>query len=261
MFDLPKKPQGVGAVIDTAFRLYKAGFRKWIWLTMALALLQLAGFLMLTLALGIRPGLPPMALRPGPSGFIAVNSLLQFITRELVYAAIVYRLAAIMQDRETGFRDTAARALRSLFPLILCTLMTGLAVLGGLIALIVPGVILLFGLWFGPLLVVLERKGPYAALRESYRLVSGNRGGVVYAMMLGVVIWVVVQSGTFYFAAISMTLAHVTPVAIGWITGALQILDQVFLAPVLAAITVVKYFDLKVRKSGADLKERMLALA
>ena len=64
--------------------------------------------------------------------------------------------------------------MRRLLPVILASLLYGLAVLGGSLLVIIPGIIVWLSLAFYALCITLEGDGIIESLRHSHRLVWGN---------------------------------------------------------------------------------------
>ena len=100
-----------------------------------------------------------------------------------------------------------------------------------------------------------ERVGPIAAMRRSARLVSRRFWNVLGAALLG---YLVEQ---LFVSAIGLLPTFVTffvgTEGIAWVLpAAVGIITQLITLPVVAAITVLIYLDLRVRTEGLDLELR-----
>lgn len=87
----------------------------------------------------------------------------------VTYPAFTYLQArAIHGDRPTVM-ESFRKGLPRLLPLILMSLLAGLLIVLGLIALIIPGLILIRGFMLAPYYVVDKGMGPVEALKQSYK--------------------------------------------------------------------------------------------
>lgn len=100
-------------------------------------------------------------------------------TGAITYAAV---------QTESGAQLTAGKALAAgfarLVPVLGTALLTGLAILGGFIMLIIPGVIAAIRLSAAPAVTVVERLGPVAALKRSWELTKPYGGQIFGAYFL-----------------------------------------------------------------------------
>jgi hypothetical protein len=120
----------------------------------------------------------------------------------------------------------------------------------GFFIFLVPGIFLYIRLLVAPVALVVEGAGPVSALVRSWRLTGGNWWRMCGVEVLkGVVAW-------FGYALIetpTVLLGFLTGRA-GWLfVGVGGSLLQVFVFPFLVAVTVVAYFDLRIRKEAFDL--------
>ncbi len=115
---------------------------------------------------------------------------------------------------------------RYLVPGILASLLVALGVSLGLLLLIVPGVILSLGWMFTQLLIVDKDLGPLEAIKESWRITQGEKGGLF--------LWALVSLGV---------------ILVGFLACGIGIFVA---APVVGLGTTLIYQDLE-RRSGAEL--------
>lgn len=87
-------------------------------------------------------------------------------------------------------------------------ILTGIAVTLGLIAFIVPGIVIALGLMFVPYLVVERGLGPVEFIKESWRITKGNKGQLALLMLalLGIVILGLLALGVGVFVALPIAL-------------------------------------------------------
>jgi hypothetical protein len=128
------------------------------------------------------------------------------------FAAMIHY---IIGDEQSTVRQAFDAAGQDVFPLIITGILTGLAVFGGIILLIIPGI--LFAFWFsqGYFIVIAEKISGPAALKLSKSYVKGN-------------IWEIFKKG-FYLGIISIGLGILVGIVFG-------ILDGIFHAQFLANV-------------------------
>ncbi|MEE2830611.1 MAG: hypothetical protein VX498_15595 [Myxococcota bacterium] len=96
-------------------------------------------------------------------------------------------LRLVRGEQDVAFGDLFA-GFKKFVPLFLTGLLMGIAVLGGLVLCIVPGVILMLGLWPAFLLVMEDDLSPMDALKEAWDLTRGYKGQIfLYAIVAGVI--------------------------------------------------------------------------
>jgi hypothetical protein len=115
---------------------------------------------------------------------------------------------------------------RYLVPGIIASLLVALGVSLGFLLLVVPGVILSLGWMFTQLLLVDKNLGPVDAIKESWRITQGEKGGLF--------LWALVVLG--------VLLVGVMACGIGLFVA----------APVVGLGTTLIYLDLE-RRSGSEL--------
>jgi len=115
---------------------------------------------------------------------------------------------------------------RWLVPGIIASLLVGAGVGLGMLLLIVPGVILALGWMFAQLLIVDKDMGPIEAMKTSWRMTQGEKGGLF--------LWALVAFGL---------------IIVGFLACGLGVFVA---APVVGLGTTLIYLDLD-RRSGAEL--------
>jgi hypothetical protein len=104
-----------------------------------------------------------------------VNLVISVIAGALLTGALVHAVTEAATGGEMeGPAELLDGAKRYIAPLIVVSILTGLAVLGGLILLIIPGII--FAIWFSlaPAVVVNEDLTGTTAMKRSKQIVQGN---------------------------------------------------------------------------------------
>jgi hypothetical protein len=97
---------------------------------------------------------------------------------QLVTASITYGVFQQMRGRDVSIADCLGRGLSSLLPVVALVCVQGLGILLGLVACIVPGILLYLRWNVSVPVAVEERPGLFDALRRSTFLTEGHRGTI-----------------------------------------------------------------------------------
>jgi hypothetical protein len=266
----PARPLAVAEVLDLAVRIFKASVIRCIpYGICAVTFEQLPNIYDLGSG-AVRQ--PFGGGRPIWLALFLVGTLLALVA----WAALLLRQRAIIERTPTSFRSELGAVLRRLPIFALATLLFFI-VAGGPIAvlLLAPAQyqtwlripLLVLGAYLAILLscvwpaVLVAGQGPAEALRQSGRLVWGNwwRVAVIYgvgaaavlvlAILVGILIALVVPE---LVADIPVMMAVFTVLANGMVA---------VVAPFVGALLWAVFGDLRVRKEGIDLEQRIAGLA
>jgi hypothetical protein len=267
----PARPLSVGEVLDLVFQIFKATLVKALpYGICAVVAQQLPNVYALASGVTVRQALS--AGQPIGIALFAVGVLLALVA----WSALLLQQRAIIEQRPTSIKSELGEALRRLPSFFVATLLF-LAVVGSGVAVImvvppqyragvrIPAEIL--SVYLAVLLsctwpaVLFAGHGPLGAMRQSARLVWGNwwRIAVVYVVGAAVVIVVSVLLGAL-IAAIVSSLGAGIPVMTSVFTEVANVLGAVT-APFAGALLLGTFADLRVRKEGTDLKQRIVDLA
>ena len=123
----------------------------------------------------------------------------------LMHAAVT----SISSGRKPSLNDSLWQSARVFFPLLLLSLLLGVAIVLGILLLIIPGLVLIVMFWVAVPALVVERRGILESFGRSRELTAGHRWkvlwvflsevlvSIVLAALLGIVfyIWTWVTSG------------------------------------------------------------------
>lgn len=282
MFTMPTAPRTIGGVLDDTFQLFRQSF----W---ALWPLSVLGFVVTVAAVGfaswrmladISRGDPQTVLAAFTSlGFLA-SVVLAVLVSIWFYSAQLLRAHAIAQGESLSFGAALGRglsitpamvlasivyllmiAVSSMLPFVAGALMPGFwAKLVAALILCVPFLFLSVTYYFFFVAIAVDDAGPFAGLGRSRQLVRGNWWRATAVITVGFIILFVV-----YFAAglIAELLAlPVRDVIANAIVGMILngLLTSV-VAPMLPVLSIAIYYDLKLRRFGGDLAQRVDSLA
>jgi hypothetical protein len=267
----PARPLSVGEVLDLVFQIFKATLVKGLpYGICAVVAQQLPNVYALASGVTVRQALS--AGQPIGVALFAVGVLLALVA----WSALLLQQRALIEQRPTSIKSELGEALRRLPSFFVATLLF-LVMVGSGVAVImtVPpqyrtGVrfpVEILSLYLAVLLsctwpaVLFAGQGPLGALRQSVRLVWRNwwRVAVVYVVGAAVVIVVSVLLGAL-IAGIVSSLGAGIPVMTSVFTEVANVLGAVT-APFAGALLLATFADLRVRKEGTDLKQRIAGLA
>jgi hypothetical protein len=163
-----------------------------------------------------------------------------FVVFPLTNAAVIHAVARLYLGQPVTAVEAIRLAFGRLLPLIGTTILFGLAVMGGMILLIIPGI--LFAIWFGLYqhVVVLESIAGQKALGRSKKLVSPHW---TTFLALGLIVWVITVAAQFGSALIPQP--HLQQVVFVLATAVVTIVGT--------AAWVVYYFSCRCAVENFDL--------
>jgi hypothetical protein len=267
----PARPLSVGEVLDLVFQVFKATLVKGLpYGICAVVAQQLPNVYALGSGVTVREALS--AGQPIGVALFAVGVLLALVA----WSALLLQQRAIIEQRPTSIKSELGEALRRLPSFFVATLLFLIVVGSGVAVMMVmppqyrTGVripVEILTVYLAVLLsctwpaVLFAGQGPLGALRQSARLVWGNwwRIAVVYVVGAAVVIVASVLLGAL-IAAIVSSLGAGIPVMTSVFTEVANVLGAVT-APFAGALLLGTFADLRVRKEGTDLKQRIAGLA
>ena len=276
----PQRQLSVGEVLDLTFRIYRATFVKCLsFATCGVIAGQLASIYALVKGRSLAQtqgwaGMAGMIAAMQDRAFDALY-IVGLVLTLIFYAAVLFRQRAMITDGAVG--GELAAALRRTPALVGLLILIGLACLASFVpALVTSGtlrvllivaalLVLCYGLVAiscATTVLLVEATGPAASLARSWQLTSGSfwRLSLIYTVALIILfaleIVIATVAGFLAGALAHGDLAMVTAFAevIGIVLGAL-------VTPFYGALALAILADLKVRKEGADLAQRISATA
>lgn len=253
MFEPANEPQSIGGVLDTGFKLFRAGFKQIVPIAYLGSIISaLWGWYFQTAML--------RRLEAGdPSGFgfqfsDLIGMLIVMVLVAAFFAATLIRASNVYRGEPGSLGAALTGGIRRAPSVFVASLLYFVVMLIGLVLLIIPGVWLSISLAMCFYAAAADGRGPIDSLNYSYELVKGNwwRTAAVFGVIM-------IIAMVFYFA-----LGFISAMVI--LSGdpsSLQqpsiLLDVIIFPIVTAAITAlmyclayVVYEDLKLRREGGD---------
>ena len=235
-------PFRVGEALNRAYKVFVAGFGKFVVLTAV----PLAPVLVIEL---IATGLPPNA----QAGLKGLASIVQFVLGALATGTCLFGAYQIMRDRPFSISKSFSAASGRIASVLVTSLLVGLLAGLATLALIVPGVMLMC-MWYVALpAVIVERLKARASMRRSRALTSGYRWPIFGLLLLaGILAAVALGVAGALFALVVALTGHGGSLAT--VAVVLTFLGTVVGQAFGAVLSAVVYHDLRVAKEGVDIE-------
>jgi Protein of unknown function (DUF2510) len=227
--DVRLTPRDASALIGATFRLY--GRFPYLFPILAAGVIIPFDVIVLATTGTYQATHAPVAAQ------IAVTLIGWVLISPLISALHVHAVSDVRQSEEPRIGPVARRGLGALPVVAAATVMSGLGIGLGLLALIVPGILLFFRWAVVAQAAAIDRAGWGEALRSSRRLTAGQYGHIFAVILLAVIITGVVGAPV----GLALGDSHV-PLAV-----AVQIVVHVFTASFSALAWALLYFDLVAR--------------
>lgn len=238
-------PKTLGEILSAAFNIYKANASKLI-LIVAIVVVPLSfisAFSSGVVFAGTKHTILGREITDRSFGLFVAGALVALviivITSAVLQAAILRAAAQATIGDPVDPEESYRFGFKRLGSVILVSVLVGLAVVGGFILLVIPGII--FYVFFSvsvPVLIVENRRGR-AAMSRSWNLVKGH-GWHAFGVLLVAGIIVGLISGVLSSIGGSAWVVR-------WIFTAIA---QVLTAPFSALVSVLLYLDLRARSES-----------
>jgi hypothetical protein len=174
----------------------------------------------------------------------------------LAQAAITYGTLQYLRGRSIGTGDFLARGLAQAAIAIRVALLSGVCIGLGLLALVIPGLVLYVIWWVAIPVAVIERPGTMASLRRSAALTKGYRWQLVGLFLGFLLIAVVIVVATVLIGVV------ISELVAGYGPGPVERIRTLFIWFAIAAVVAIQatlvavtYYHLRVAKEGVDIDD------
>jgi hypothetical protein len=241
-------PRGIGQLLRTAFQLYQRHWRT----LMAIAAVVVVPLTLLQYGIGHwfrshGQQLHNPAAASTSFWAVASASLLAALVGLLLYqvltGAITRTIATEVTGQDLGLEESYRFGLARLAPILIVSILVGLATLLGLIVFVIPGIYLGVRLAVSIQALVVEDKRGSQAMGRSWELVGGHWWHAALTLLVAGLITGVVNA------------VITTPFGAGawFLQGIAAAVATIVTLPYGALVGVLLYLDLRARKERLDL--------
>ncbi len=262
MYAKPSEPHTIGGVLDDSIRLYRASFKYALPLAFIAEIPMAAQRIYLqSLMKGMTPNNAQAMLAIFKDPVVWLSYILAVCVLLVFYTALLANVDAVARAVPMSLGRALIQGLR-LFPRMVGSFIAMfIAIMIGSLLLVVPGIYLYGALYLAAAAIVADDEGMFASLATSMRLTWGNwwRSVVTYSVIVIIVFIVVavlaaIVSGAFVgIYGLRSSQSVIANEAVEFVVG----VGAMSLTP-SAMLSI--YYDLKLRREGSDLAERVQAL-
>lgn len=263
------RPMTLGEVLDRTFTLYKKHF----WLFVGIMCMPMLLLLVAQVGLAGVQFLAHTASRPSAAAVgLAFSALAATMIILIIYlvmigvaqAATIFAVSDLYLGRTPTIREAFGKVRGKVLRAIGVMFLAGLIIVAGLIALIIPGIILMCRTGIAVPAAMLEDKYAGEAVSRSMDLTKG------YAMQMFLIfllIWVltIVAMMVFQYPFIILTgmqaaRHHAVPFAYLMLQYLASFISSVLVGPIATIAFSLMYYNLRVRKEAFDLQHLIASL-
>ncbi|UCC95791.1 MAG: hypothetical protein JSW40_03340 [Candidatus Omnitrophota bacterium] len=268
MNELRLRPMEIGDILDSAFRLYKNNFAKFIHIMAPIYILGfIAGVIyqqaIATLGLPGRGAALNIGFGVVGVGFSALFGLISWILKFVAVGALVHSVSASYLGEDIRYNEAYKRVWRQFWPLVGVGFLAGLMIFIGKVMLIIPGIVLAVFLSLVAHVMVLEKEGVGGSIGRSFELVAYSFWKTFLVCLVAYVI-ILVVSGAAYLPffiwgmirSFSIGSMHQFqyPLGIQILQIAITNFIELLTAPFWMVALTLLYYDIRIRKEGFDLE-------
>ncbi|MGH8149601.1 MAG: hypothetical protein ACRETB_06455 [Steroidobacteraceae bacterium] len=263
MYVQPSSPQSIGGVIDDGIRLFRSSFSR-CWLLAIIPGLVLAvyeTFYPISVPLYSALGHPSAFMALAQSPRLVVMDIVSGLLGLIFQGAVVVRELAILRGEEScTFAGAIGTGLRRLPGMVLATILFALAIAGGCIALLIPGLWLWARLQLWTAALFAEDASATEALASSWRLTRGHWWRAATIFSVAVIIMIVLALVFTFVGGVFAALSQASTLGRTVLLYVFSLASRAIYYPLGAAIWLAMYHDFKLRLEGGDLVTRVGAL-
>ena len=260
------RPLGIGEILDVAIKVYRSRFKM---LLTAVAVV-IAPFAILTAVVQVSSspdddiatetqqldGTTDVEVDGGELavaiGGFAVVGLLGLVSTQLATAASIKIVAGAYLGEEPTWQDSLRFAAGRLRSLIWLAILTSVLLIIGFILCIVPGVYFYVAWALSTAVLLLEDVRGRKALGRSRQLVRGRWWPLAVVLLLSSLLSAVVGFALSVPVVLLLFSSSDAVATIGQVVA--NTAGTILVTPFTAAVIVIAYFDMRVRKEGFDLE-------
>jgi hypothetical protein len=266
MAALDLRPLSLGELLDRTFFLYRRHFLLFIGIAavpyLVILVPVLAGLVLYRLLAHSSPSFVPAAAVVGIVLIILV-AMAVFVAFLYSAGASVFAVSEIYAGRHASIRGSFRLVRGKEWILLGVMFLSGLIIMGGFLALIIPGIYLMCRIPLATAAAMIEDIGPGDAIGRSFFLTKdfAGRSALIYllAVSLQYGVGLMFQMPFLVLTAVTAKQSHLMLLwtVLGQVGG---LLGGILVAPVHTIGFALFYYDLRIRKEAFDLQMMMQAI-
>ena len=169
----------------------------------------------------------------------------------ILTAALTYVFVKVFREEAFTVGGALQFVAAKIGPIAVFTILTSILIVLGLIALIIPGFILIIVFSLGMPALIEEDLSGTDAIRRSFRIISGNWGVALAVVLIGLIITIVISTllgGLSVPGSGSLDTPDLTDLSV--IEVIIQIIASAALSPLVPALATALYYEAKGRDDG-----------
>jgi hypothetical protein len=231
-------PRGIGEILSTAFQLYRRHWRTLMAIAavvvVPLTLLQYgAGHWFRTNGQQLQDQGAASSSLWAVAGAWLLAALVGLLLYQVLTGAITRNIAAEVTGQDLNLEQSYRFGFARLGPILVVSILVGLATLLGLIVLIIPGIYIGVRLAVSTQALVVEDRRGTQAMRRSWELVGGHWWHAAFTMLVAGLITGVVNAvitapfsaGAWFLQGVAAAVATTVTLPYGALVGVLLYLD------------------------------------
>ncbi|MDQ1397977.1 MAG: hypothetical protein QOG64_3236, partial [Acidimicrobiaceae bacterium] len=256
---LPLHPMSVSDILDGAFKLYKANLRTIVVIAAAFVVpLQFGSAFLQRNLLGGRGFLtmfsnPETASRGTGANYAVTGAvyLVQLLLIPFIAGAVSLVVSASYLGDQQEPGPALVTTLKRSWALVIASVIVHIVEVIGFVLCILPGIAVMAMFVLVAPAIVVERLGPFAAIRRSWGLVKSRFWPTLgVALLSGLLAGVLGSILSTPFSVVAAIIGYRS----GWILlGIGGVLSSLVTLPFVAIVATLLYFDARIRKEGFDL--------
>ena len=269
MATLDLRPLSLGELLDRTFSLYRRHFLLFI----GIAAIPYSIFFVINLGAALFPviartagagklGAPGVATLAAGGILALIAVFIASIAFLFSVGGTVFAVSDLYLGRQTTIRESLGHVRGYAGTIFGVSLLSGLLVGVGFIALVIPGIYLMCRVCVATAAALLEDKGPSDSIRRSFELTRdfAGRGFMIYLLYFALLGVAAIFQAPF---GVMAGLSAKQPQMLALWTVLAQVgnfIGSVLIAPVSTISFALFYYDLRVRKEAFDLQMMMQAV-
>ena len=253
------RPLTLAELLDRAFTLYRNHF----WLFAGITAIAQGLVFILMLPFGFWVGVKSASMSPAKVALAgAIGALLRLVAYFASEVATIYAVSEIYLGRSVTIRQAYSRARGKIGRIVWLAFLTGLAVMGGIILLVFPGIYIMCRTWVAVPAALLEDLPARSALNRSFALTKGDAGRIFIVIVLLILVGFAAASILQYPFQIAAGIIKEGPIAqaLTMLATLGAMMAQILVGPIGLITVALFYYDLRVRKEAFDLQMMLTRL-